>query len=620
MQKRIIFLVVLSVLIILATVGIISNFIVRDSIEHSLESRLVLASIIGQNIDYILESNLTRLHDISLSGKVDFDDGDWEPEKRALRTAFEYSIFTDGIFLMDTHGNVVLTFPHRDEGAVNLMSIPYVGRTLAERRPVISDVYEVTPTKKRVIYILVPLKDKDGEVIGVAGGEINPANYMFTNILKSTPSRADTLIELIDSHGTVISSTDQSRILTNSDHDKFLGNLIHQRKNTVSTCHRCHLEDVAAPKRTDDMLAFATVSLAPWGISVREPQSHVFAPSINLKKVFATLSLIYIATAVLLAVGLSRSIVRPIRIIIGATKKIARGNLSEPLEYASADELGALAESVETMRQKLAQYLVALQTYNEELEERVMERTTELQQHKLQLASLLDEVIRAQEDERKRIARELHDETSQSLAALGMSLDIATLALREDTLTPEMIIEQKAKVEQLVRGINRLIHDLRPPVLDDLGFESAVRWLLERHLTARGIKYYLISCDRFKTPDDSVIDKKTELRLFRIIQEAITNISKHAEASVVSVTLSCSEKGIEIDIMDDGMGFDPEEIFRAARNGANKGFGIIGMRERVSHLNGELHIYSIPGEGTHLSVVVPLKEKEKDAEDQNTYS
>jgi signal transduction histidine kinase len=619
MQKRIIFLVVVSVLIILVSVGIISNFIVRESIDHSLENRLVLASIISENIDYILENNLKRLHDISLSGKINFADNDWEPEKRALRTAYEYSAFTDGIFLMDKLGNIVLTYPHRDEGAVNLMSIPYIGRTLSEKRPVISDIYELSPTKKKVIFVLVPLKDKDGDAIGVAGGEINPANYMFTNILKSTPAGEDTMIELIDSHGIVISSTDQSRILTNSDHDKFLGNLITQKKNIVGTCHRCHIEGVSeefsGDDRTKDMLAFATLSLAPWGVSVREPQETVFAPSTTLKKVFFALSLIYIGTAVLLAVGLSRSIVKPVRLIIAATKKIARGNLSEPVEVNSKDEFSTLAESVDTMRLKLAEYLETLQNYNVQLEGRVMKRTTELQRRKRQLATLLDEVIRAQEDERKRIARELHDETSQSLAALGMNLDIATIALKDNNLSPEMIAELKTRVEQLVNGINRLIHDLRPPVLDDLGFESAVRWLLGRHLAVKGIKYSLISCDKFKNLRKPIFDKKTELRLFRIIQEAVINVSKHSFADIVSVTLNCTETRAEIDIIDDGVGFDPEMIFKSTSADEGKGFGLLGVRERVSHLDGKMNIYSKPGEGTHLSVNIPLKAMAKNVKD-----
>jgi signal transduction histidine kinase len=566
MQRKIIFLVIVSVLIILISVGIISNFIVRRSIEHSLENRLVLASIIGQNIDYILESNLTRLHDISLSGKVD-------------------------------------------------MSNPYISKTLSEKRPVISDVYEISMTKKKVIYVLVPLKDKDGDMIGVAGGEINPANYMFTNILKSTPAEKDTIIELIDSHGTVISSTEQSRILTNSDHDEFLGNLIARRESRVGACHRCHLEEFSGERKAKDMMAFAPLTLAPWGVSVRELQRTVFAPSATLRKVFLTLSLIYIATAALLAIGLSRSIVRPVRTIIGATKKIARGNLSEPVEVRGRDEFGVLAESVNTMRLKLAEYLDALQGYNVELEGRVRERTGELRHRKRQLATLLDEVIGAQEDERKRIARELHDETSQSLAALGMNLDIAAIALKEKNLTPPMIVELKMRVEQLVMGINRLIHDLRPPVLDDLGFESAVRWLLERHMATKDIKHYLIACDRFKNSSEPIMDKKTELRLFRIIQEAVINIAKHSYADVVSVTLSCTETSLEVDIMDDGVGFSPEKYLETTSADASRGFGILGIRERISQLEGELNIYSKLGEGTHLSIDIPLNVMARNVKD-----
>ncbi len=187
-----------------------------------------------------------------------------------------------------------------------------------------------------------------------------------------------------------------------------------------------------------------------------------------------------------------------------------------------------------------------------------------------------------------------------------MSLDIASIALQENKLAPEMISELKAKVEQLVTGINRLIHDLRPPVLDDLGFESAIRWLLDSHLSTKGIKYYLLACDKFSSPESSILDKKTELRLFRIIQEAVINIQKHSYADIVSVTLNCTETHVEVDIVDDGVGFDTDEVFRSASTDGNKCFGLIGIRERVTHLDGELHIDSKTGEGTHLSATIPI--------------
>ena len=611
MQRRIILLVVLSVLIILLSLGVIGHYIINDSIEHSLQQRLVLASIIGGSLDYTLEDNIVRLHDISLSGRVDLTDGDWGPERKALRTAYEYSIFTDGVFLTDREGQVMMTYPYRQEGNVSMMGIPYVQETIASRKPVISNVYETPLTKKKIIYVLVPLKSKDGEFIGVAGGEIDPANYMFTQLIKSIPLGEQTLVELIDSNGTIISSSLPERILMNSDHDKFLGNLIMKQKPIVGACHRCHLEQEAAPatgtaERTEDMLAFSPLSTAPWGISVREPMNIVFAPSITLRNIFMGLSLIFVFTAVVLSIGLSRSLLRPLQVIMASTRKIARGNLSEPLVLNSKSALGALAQSVEAMRKRLKESLDNIRDYNVRLEETVQDRTRELQKRKAQLSNLLDEVITAQEEERKRIARELHDETSQALAALGMSLDIATVALKDDKLTPAMIEEQRQKVAMLVGGIHRLIHDLRPPVLDDLGFESAVRWLMERHLDEQTIKFYNVGSDG-GGKDGAYMDKNTELRLFRIVQEAVVNIARHSEARNVSVTFTSNNKEFLIDIIDDGKGFDVDSVFKEAKTHEGSGLGLQGIRERVWLMEGKINIFSKPFEGTHIAVSVPLR-------------
>jgi hypothetical protein len=168
MRNRIISLVILGILIILVSLGVISYLSVNASIERSLQNRITLANIISKYLDHELESNLKRLYDISLSGRVDFEDRDWAPEKKALKAAYEYSIFTDRIFLMDSFGNVVLAYPHQDDERVNLLSIPYVSKTIAEGRPIISDVYTIAQKHKKVIFALVPLKNKDGKVVGVA--------------------------------------------------------------------------------------------------------------------------------------------------------------------------------------------------------------------------------------------------------------------------------------------------------------------------------------------------------------------------------------------------------------------------------------------------------------------
>ncbi len=604
---------------ILLSLGVISNLSIHDSIKHSLTERSELAGMLANYMDYLLRNNLTRLYDISISGAIDLDDNNWEPEIKALRTAYTYSIFTDGIFLLDLKGNVVLTYPRGNVKKKNLMHIPYVEKTLKENRGFISNIYTEEGTKRKVIFVLVPLKDKDGHTIGAVGGEIDPTNYILNNVIKAIPSSGDTVIELVDSNGMVIAANSPARIFACSDRNsnRVLGKLIATKKGAIMKCHRCHDggREGTNPRdgRTTDMMAFSPLSEAPWGIAVREPEKTVFAPSSDLKKKFLILGFITTGTALLLALGMSKSIVNPIKSLISATNRIAEGDLKEAVSAPSRDEIGVLSRSFDTMRRNLSDSLDKIQKYNAELEARVIDRTKELQQSGKRLAILLQKIIRAQEDERKRIARELHDETSQEIAALGMSIEIASIAHREGALSPENINECRGRVSQLLEGISMIIQDLRPPVLDDLGLESAIRWLLERHLGEKGVNYQLYSAEEFLklTADgETVMDEKAILALFRIIQETIININKHAQASNVTVSLLYEDSRIKVDITDDGIGFDVQGVLRDADTGANSGYGILGLRERVSLLEGDVNIYSKPGEGTRVNIEIPLSSLE----------
>jgi signal transduction histidine kinase len=613
MQKKILIATVVSVVVILLGLGVISNLSVHDSIKHSLSERSELAGMLSNYTDNLLRNNLTRLYDISISGSIDLQDGKWEPEIKALRTAYQYSIFTNGLFLLDLRGNVVLTYPRGNAKKRNLLYIPYVEKILKEKKATISNIYTEGRTNRKVIFVLVPLKDKDGHMIGAVGGEIDPTNYILTNIFKAIPYGNDTIIELVDSYGVVIAANSPKRIFVCSDRNSTLSKLIASKKSAIMQCHRCHESEreptVLGNPKTTDMLAFTPLSEAPWGIAVREPIEKVFAPSSDLKKKFLILGFITIGSALILALGMSKSIVNPIKTLISATNRIAEGNLKEPVAISSRDEIGILSKSFDTMRRNLSDSLDSIQKYNSELEGRVIERTKELQQSKKRLALLLQKIISAQEEERKRIARELHDETSQIIAALGMSIEIAAIAHREGALSPENINECGGKVGQLLEGVSRIIQDLRPPVLDDLGLESAIRWLLERYLGEKGVNYRLHSSEEFiklVTSGETDMDEKATLALFRIIQEAITNIYKHAHASNVSVSLLYEDSRVKVNICDDGIGFDVQGVLREA----DTGYGMLGLRERVSLLEGELDIRSKVGEGTCVNIEIPLSSLE----------
>lgn len=611
MQKRIIIAVLMSLLAIISSLGVISYKNITDSIRRSLESRLSLAKIIGKNIDYLLEQNFTRLYDISSSGKIDFADNDWDPEKKALKAAYDYSIFSDGVFLLDKYGNVVLSYPYRNSPRTNLMSNPNVSNVIYQKIPIVSDVYTVEPVNRKVLYMLVPLKGKDGTIVGVAGGEINPTSYLFINMIKSIPTSDNTLVEIVDSYGVIIASRDPKRTLTGSDHNMFLRNLIAQKKSTVGTCHRCHDQESSAQNRTRDMIAFSPLSNAHWGIIVRDEENAVFEPARKLERDFIILSITAIITAVLLAIGMSKSIVNPIQQLISSAKKIGKGNLSDPVTVGAAGEIGILAKSFDDMRIKLDRSLKQIFDQNLELEYKITERTRELQKSRRRLSRLLDSLITAQEEERRRVARELHDDTSQSLAALGMSIDLAAMAMEEGGLTVEGLKNLKAKLREALDGVHRLIRDLRPPVLDDLGFESAIRWLLEKHLDEKNIHHELFVMAGFMEQYQSMGKSDTslgkiELMLFRVVQESVINILKHASASNVYVYLCSGGSMINIAIEDDGKGFDPKAVLAVGEGEHERGFGILGMKERIAMLDGELSICSEPGEGTLVTIEVPI--------------
>jgi len=585
------------------SLGIVSYLTVSDTIDRSMQRRLDLARMIAGYTDSILESNVNRLYDISLSGSINFKDNNWEPEKKALETAYRYSIFTDGIFLLDRDGNKVITYPSRLDDSLNLLSIPYISRVIKEGRPAISDIFTVEPTKKKVVYALVPLKDRNGEIIGVAGGEINPTNYVMSQVIKSAHSGPNTNIEIVDSKGIVIASNNPGRIFTGTDHDKFLAGLISGKTSVFRRCHRCHEGEqgnVNSAERSTDVLAFAPLEMASWGVSILQPEEDVFAPADNLKKTFLFFSVISIGIALLVAVGMSRSIVKPVHELIEATQSIAAGNMSRSIGFGGVDEIGMLSSSFEVMRVKLADSLESLHQYNLQLENRVNERTHEIRQSQAKVERLFKKVISAQEEERKRIARGLHDETMQSLSAILMRMDLCKLY--GETLPGGKIDEVREIVLNTLNDLRTMIQNLRPSILDDLGLEAAVRWLLDKHLWEKGIAYfYDISgdCDRR-------FDPQLETTFFRIIQEAIVNIARHAEAENVFVIMKVAEHEIHLDIEDDGKGFDVRSALKRTEDG--RGLGLLGLKERVYLIDGKVTMCSDPElGGTRISLRIPLK-------------
>jgi signal transduction histidine kinase len=258
------------------------------------------------------------------------------------------------------------------------------------------------------------------------------------------------------------------------------------------------------------------------------------------------------------------------------------------------------------MRDALKASIEDVERANDELEQRVRERTSELEglYRELQVreqwrGQLLAKVIGAQEEERKRLARELHDETSQTLSALAMRLETAVAAFPSD-LSRQRLVEAKELTVRTLDELHRLIYDLRPSVLDDLGLLAAIRWYAERHLEPLGVTVHWEFSGQERR-----LQSEIETALFRVVQEAITNVAKYAHAESVLIQCVLKDDAISIEIEDDGDGFDPTQLPAAGET--RRGLGLIGMRERVGLLGGTIEIDAAPGKGVRIAVTVPLR-------------
>lgn len=214
-------------------------------------------------------------------------------------------------------------------------------------------------------------------------------------------------------------------------------------------------------------------------------------------------------------------------------------------------------------------------------------------------------IIKMQEDERKRVAREIHDGPAQDLANVVLKAEICERLFdvnRMNELRVELQ-ELKSAVKESLTEIRKIIHNLRPMVLDDLGLVPAVKRLIEEAQEQSGIEiqFSLIG-------SESRLDSAIEIAVFRVVQEAINNTRKHANASRAQVKLEFLTDRVSAVIEDNGDGFDMGQLNQTLAGGDH--FGLYGMRERVELLGGTFRIRSKKGEGTRVSVMIPLKKRE----------
>jgi signal transduction histidine kinase len=280
--------------------------------------------------------------------------------------------------------------------------------------------------------------------------------------------------------------------------------------------------------------------------------------------------------------------------------------LAEPVDrlelLATVNALLRMRQAQKEARRQAAEAETArnaLQGVNQTLESRVRERTAELERERLEVHELSSQLLQAQDDERRRIARELHDSMGQLLAALTMNL--ARMKSEQESSNPgaDALIKDSAHlVDEMNRQIRTMSYLLHPPLLDDVGLLSAVKWYLDGFSTRSAIQVTLDSAELGRLPGE------LEITLFRLIQESLTNIHRHSGSATALIRLKRNDTSVTLEVIDQGRGLMPSKS--AGDTLLRSGVGIPGMKERVRRFGGTIDISSGLG-GTTVRALLPIQ-------------
>jgi signal transduction histidine kinase len=593
LRYRIAGAVLLGLLVLFSFFGWLALRAINESKDVALAERLRLAEVTAQSVDSLIRHTGAQLESIAyLLGHDPEDRGEME---------IMYSIMGtfNKIVSLNPAGQVEWVVPDepppatwRFAGDPQLQSALHPGATSTVQ------LQPADETNPPIAVVVTPVHDANGALQGYLAGELqlSHAGLQLVPLLEWEQSGH---AEIVDGRGYVLAQSGGGDISDPRAHSSILQDFVAKHEAGTAIHH--------PPGGPDHVVAFYPLQSVPGGVVVEQREDKALAVSRSVERMILMYGLPALILAVAAAWYHAHTVMRPIRSLAGDAARMAGGDLETPIAAGREDEIGELARSFDEMRVRLRTAMDESAGWARELESRVRDRTREVEERNRALAELssvrsqlLAKLISAQEEERKRVARELHDDTAQTLTALRMTLQTAEDAL---TAAPDRaqttLHKARSQVDLALGEIRKAILDLRPSALDDLGLGAAVRWHAEHHLRAAGVKVRLEI-----SGDDARVSGALATALFRIAQEAIANIVNHAKAKNAKLALRFGGGAVQLIVEDDGVGFDPQAIEHPQDSG--RGLGIMGMRERAALFGGTVRIESKPGKGAKVRVSIPL--------------
>jgi signal transduction histidine kinase len=485
---------------------------------------------------------------------------------------FLFEQFDGGVAFYDPQQNLIAGAPSNEVWAQRPFAhelLTFLGQGPG---PAFSPLVTDAPTGGVVLYIAVPSARRNV----IAMGALSPQHLGIPTLVSGLQATRRASAFLIDLNGQLIYHTDES--LIGQDWHNHPGAAESLRGESGSYYR------TLPPDNLEQVIAYTPVDPIGWGLVVQEPWVDLVSP---LMRYSEAVQFILLPAGLLAAVALFygvRSIVRPLQLLDEQAARLGWG------EFEAIEEpVGGIAE-IQALQATLIQMAEQVQSYQ------------------AGMRGYLAALTQGQEEERKRLARELHDETLQSLIALDQKIQMAQKALGRDPspggdlrrASVTGLDELRAMTAAIVEEVRRFSRNLRPVYLEDLGLIPALEMLTRDMSAGSGDK---LASAFHVTGAPKRLTTEREMALYRIVQEALNNVAAHANAAHAQVTVAFASDEVSVAITDDGIGFGiPDRAGQLAEAGH---YGLLGMRERAELAGGWLSIESEPGHGTRIEIHLP---------------
>ena len=566
--SRFVLLVITPLSLVLFGVILVNLVAYQRTLTSLLTSRdQQLAAVVVERLSESLQSYVRTL--AAAAQQPDLRSPSDQVRDAALaRAAGSLREFNAGLAVVDSSGQVLsATPPDSPPVGDTVANQAFFQQARASKLAAFSDAMPHATDGRYLVLVAVPMLDGQGGFLGALVGALYLDNSSLEASIQRLTIGSQGYAYVVDRNGRVLLHPDPTNIGADFAGQPFVrqgtagqsGGTLWRATDTGETL----------------LIGYAPVPATGWALVVRESWDSVAAPVRLYSLATVLVAILAVAAAAYFLWRGVRAVTVPVRWLARQTARLAAGDALDPIPEDHVAEINSLSRDFNTMAAQVAAYRAGLRRY-------------------------VGAITHSQEEERKRLSRDLHDDTVQSLLAMQRRLELYQ-AGETDPGRLKQLADLQVMTADTLQGVRLISRDLRPLALDDLGLIAALRALVRAARDGAGgvpdAQFNLSGTPIDLTPEQ-------ELALYRIAQEALTNIRRHAHATGLQVDLCFEPPGVRLEVVDDGQGFVVPESPILLAPGDH--FGLMGMQERAWAVGASLAVESRPGHGTRLQLVMPV--------------